>query len=116
MAVTVLLDAVHSAAQKAGVFEPGGIRTRLERREHYRVADCDPDNAFVYVGVRIGAGRSEDIRKKAGDALFQAACSALEDAYAAGPLAISLELSEIEPVTSFKKNNIHEHIKEKGKN
>jgi 5-carboxymethyl-2-hydroxymuconate isomerase len=67
----------------------------------------------VYIGVRIGAGRNETIRKQAGGALFNAACEALADAYAAGPLAISLELSEIEPVTSFKKNNIHERLDQK---
>jgi 5-carboxymethyl-2-hydroxymuconate isomerase len=38
-------------------------------------------------------------------------CAALAPAFAASPLAISLELQEIDPALSFKHNNLHEYVK-----
>ena len=34
-----LLEEFHRAAIELGIAEPVGVRTRLERREHYRVGD-----------------------------------------------------------------------------
>lgn len=51
-----LVEALHAAALETGVFPLAGLRTRAARREHYLVADGDPENAFVAVSVRIGEG------------------------------------------------------------
>jgi 5-carboxymethyl-2-hydroxymuconate isomerase len=106
-----LVDRTHAAALATGVFPEGGLRTRLATRDFYRIADGDPANAFVHVVVRIGHGRDAPTRRAAAEALFAEVCDVLQTAFAATPLAISLELQEIDPAYSFKHNNLHDYLK-----
>lgn len=108
-----LLAAVHRAALETGVFEIGGIRVRAERRDLYIVADGAPENRFVAVHVRIGAGRDEATRARMAEHVFAAVTAHLAPVYDAHPLAISLEVSEIAPVGSLKQNNLHARLKER---
>lgn len=106
--VPSLVRTVHDAAIATGVFLLGGIRTRAQRRDVYCVADGNPANRFVHLDVKIAAGRPLEVRKRAGDAIFAAASAALAPIFAKHPLAISLEITEINPETSWKQNNLHE--------
>jgi len=105
-----LVDRLHDAALETGVFPLGGTRTRAFARDLYRIADGDPENAFVHVMVRIGAGRDHEVRQSVTDRLFEETCDALAEVYQASPLAISFELQEIEPDFSRKKNNLHHRL------
>lgn len=105
-----LVATAHAAALATGVFPEGGIRTRVAERADYLIADGDPGNAFAHVVLRIARGRDEATRRRAAAAVFDAVCEHLEPAFEKTPLAISLELQEIEPETSFKKNNLHERL------
>ena len=105
-----LLEALHDAAAGTGVFPLGGIRTRAARRDHYRIADGDRENAFVHVTARIRHGRPLDVRKRAGQTLFDVLSQALAPIYDTQPLAISLEVQEIDPELNFKQNNLHEYV------
>ncbi len=107
----VLMRALKEGAVATGVFPLGGIRVRGARRDHYDIADGDVDNAFVHLQARIGAGRDEATRSAAADALFAVLCDHLEGLYASRGLGISLEFVEIDPVTSRKRNNLHERLK-----
>jgi 5-carboxymethyl-2-hydroxymuconate isomerase len=100
-----LVQRVHAAALGTGVFPLGGLRTRVAQRDLYAIADGDPENAFVHVTVRIGAGRDAATKRGAAEA-----CDALEDAFERSPLGISLELQEIDPDYSLKKNNLHQYV------
>ena len=105
-----LIDKLHNAAAETGVFPLKGIRTRAARREYYRIADGHADNGFVHVVTRIRHGRPMDVRKKACATLFDVLCTHLEDHYDNAPIGISFEMQEIDPVLSFKKNNLNEYI------
>jgi 5-carboxymethyl-2-hydroxymuconate isomerase len=105
------LRAVHDAALATGVFPVGGIRTRAYEARHYVIADAHPDNAFVHLSLRVGHGRDVETRKKACEAIFEVACKQLTALYERVPLGIALEMQEIDPVLTFKKNNLHEHVK-----
>lgn len=105
------LQAVHGAALATGVFPIGGIRTRAYEAEHYVVADGHPDNAFVHISLRVGHGRDVDTRKRACEAIFAVACRQLGPLHEELPLGIALEMQEIDPVLTFKKNNLHDHVK-----
>lgn len=111
--VPAFLAAVHQAALATGVFPIGGIRTRAYAAEHYVIADGHPDNAFVHLSLKVGHGRDLDTRKRAGEAIFEAACRHLAPLLEALPLGISLEMQEIDPVVTFKKNNLHEYVKQR---
>jgi len=105
-----LVERVHAAALATGVFPLGGLRTRVAERDLFAIADGDPENAFVHVVVRIGAGRDTATKREAADAIFDAVCDALASAFATTPLGISLELVEIDPDFSRKKNNLHQYV------
>lgn len=105
------LRAVHEAALATGVFPIGGIRTRAYEAQHYVIADAHPDNAFVHISLRVGHGRDLDTRQRACEAIFAAAVEQLAGLYERLPLGIALEMQEIDPALSFKKNNLHEYVK-----
>jgi 5-carboxymethyl-2-hydroxymuconate isomerase len=96
-----------------GVFPIGGIRTRAYEAQHYVIADANPDNAFVHISLRVGHGRDVETRKRACEAIFAAAVQELAGVYERLPLGIALEMQEIDPVLSFKKNNLHDYVKQR---
>ncbi len=108
-----LLRKVHQAMLATGVAELGALRTRAARREHVVIADGDPANAFVAITLRLGHGRDEATRARVAQSVFDAACAHLEPDYAKNPLAISLELEEIPPPGSLKRNNLHARMRAK---
>jgi len=105
-----LLAALHRAAITSGVFPPGGTKTRAFRVDEYCIADGHPENGFVHVSVQMGHGRDLDTRKRVGEQIFAALTLYLADAYIQGPLGLSLEVLELDPVLNFKKNNLHEYV------
>lgn len=106
-----LVREVHSAGLQTGIFPLGGIRVRLHEVSHYAIADCHPDNAFIHVQMRIGEGRDADTRRRAAELVFDRLTAYLEQVFQARPFGLSLELCEIDGNASFKKNNLHEHVK-----
>lgn len=106
-----LFTALNEAAQESGIFPLGGIRFRAVRCEDCLIADGDPENGFVHLTAKIGAGREFETRQAASEKLFEALVKQLADLYERRPLALSLEVSELTPGLSFKKNNIHEKLK-----
>ncbi len=109
--VPALMQVLRDSALATGIFPLGGMRVRAYRAEDYLVADGHPANAFVHIVMRIGHGRDLETRKRAGDAIFTAACASLASLYDRTPLGISFEMQEIEPVLAFRKNNLHEYVK-----
>jgi 5-carboxymethyl-2-hydroxymuconate isomerase len=105
------LAAVHQAALATGVFPIGGIRTRAYEAEHYVIADGHPDNAFVHLSLNVGHGRDLETRKRACESIFDATCRHLASLFETLPLGISLEMQEIDPVLTYKQNNLHDHVK-----
>jgi 5-carboxymethyl-2-hydroxymuconate isomerase len=106
-----LVRSLHQAALATGIFPIGGLRTRAYATESYCIADGHPENAFVHVSVRVGHGRDLATRRKACEQIFNAACDQLSGLFARTPLGISVEMQELDPELSFKKNNLHEHVK-----
>jgi 5-carboxymethyl-2-hydroxymuconate isomerase len=105
-----LLHAIHRAALQTGVFEVGGIRVRAERRDLYVVGDGTAENGFVAVRVRIGVGRDDATRQRMAEHIFAAVTAHLDPLYRTTPLAISLEVQQIDPVGSLKQNNLHARL------
>lgn len=107
------LLALRDSALATGVFPIGGIRVRAYRADHFVIADGNVDNAFVHILLRVGHGRDFETRKRACDAIFATACEKLEALYKRIPLGISLEMQEITPELSYKKNNLHEYVQQR---
>ena len=108
--INALVTALHETAASIDALPIGGLRTRAVAREHYRIADGHPDNTFINVFLRIAPGRPFDVRKAAGEKLFQTLCDYLEEIYSSTPLAISYEIQELDADLRWKKNNIREYL------
>jgi 5-carboxymethyl-2-hydroxymuconate isomerase len=104
-----LVDAAHAAAVKAGIAKIGGVRTRAERRDVFRVGDGDPRNAFVNVVLFI-APRPVEIKQALGQVIFDAVDSYLSANLPDAPIALSLYIQEIDISVVFRKNKLHERV------
>ena len=90
---------------ETGVFARTGIRVRGEARDCYHIADGHPENAFVHTILRVGHGRDEATLKDAGDRIYAVICDHLAALAETRALNISMEIQEIHPVLTWKKNN-----------
>jgi len=90
-----------------GVFPIGGIRSRAIELTDYRMADGAADYAFVHATLKIGAGRSPDVKKRVCDELFDMIKAHFADLYARRYLALSMELYEFDEGGTYKHNNVH---------
>jgi len=110
--VSGLCETLRRAGIETGVFSPAGIRVRAHRADHYAIADGGPQHAYVDIGVRLRGGRDLETRKAATAHLFRAAEAYLEPLLASRPIALSMEMRDIDPELSPKRNTIRDHIKE----
>lgn len=105
-----LITAMHDTAVGLDSLPTGGIRTRAARRDHFCIADGHADNAFINVTLRIAKGRSPEEKKAAGEALFNTLQRFVAAVYRRRPMALSLEIQEIDPETRWKQGNIRDYM------
>lgn len=110
IAIEALVRAMHDAAAQLDSLPTAGLRTRAARREQFLVADGHPDNAFINVTLRIAAGRSPEQKRDAGEALFSTLTAFVDDVFWQRPLALSLEIQEIDPEMRWKAGNIRDFM------
>jgi 5-carboxymethyl-2-hydroxymuconate isomerase len=108
-----LCRALHAAILASGLFEMGAIRVRAVRCAAYAVADLLAENAFADLWLRIGAGRSAADKARAGEMIFAAATAHFAPLFKTPYFALTLNLSELDPALSWKKNAIHPRLRAK---
>ncbi len=108
--IDALVKALHETAAGIDALPVGGLRTRAVARQHYRIADGHTDNQFINVVLRLAPGRPFEVRKAAGEKLFEALCDFLEPVFSTSPLAISYEIQEIDADLRWKKNNLRDYL------
>ena len=113
IAIDALLETLHSAVMRTGVTELGGLRTRADRRDQYRIADNDPANGFVNVTIRVAKGRPADMRRRIAETVFADARKHLDAVYATSPFVLSVEVQEIDPDFRIHESNIRARMKAK---
>src|ERR1700756_696435 len=89
------------------VFPTGGVRVLAYPAAHYTVADGQRDYAFVYLSLRMGRGRSEAVKQRAGEALLAAAKAHLQPLFAKRYLGLTLQIDEGQEVFDGKYSTIH---------
>lgn len=109
-----LCRTIHETILDTGLFEIGAVRVRTVRCSHYAIADLIPENSFIDMAFRIGRGRSDAEKQATGKAIFDAVTQDLADLFATPHFALSLEIREIDPDLSWKKNAIHPRLRQKG--
>jgi 5-carboxymethyl-2-hydroxymuconate isomerase len=91
-----LADTMLAIRDEAGqqVFPTGGTRVLAYPAAHYAVADGKGDYAFMYLNVRMGAGRSEAVKKDAGDRLLAVVKEHFAPIFAQELIGITLQIDE----------------------
>ncbi|MDI1338590.1 5-carboxymethyl-2-hydroxymuconate Delta-isomerase [Polaromonas sp.] len=90
------------------VFPTGGTRVLAYPAAHYAVADGKRDYAFVYLNLRMGTGRSDATKKRAGDALLARATAHLDPLMKEQLVGITLQVDESPgQVYDGKHSNLH---------
>ena len=115
MDIDGLVHALHETAAGIDALPLGGLRTRAVAREHYRIADGDSDNAFINVYLRIAPGRSFEVRKAAGEALFAALTDHVAPVFDSSPLALSYEIQELDADLRWKQSNLRDYMAKRAK-
>ena len=77
-----------------GVFPIGGTRVLAYPTPHFAVADGGHDRAFVYLNVRIAAGRERALVVAAGEAMIAAARSYFAPILANRLVGVTLQIDE----------------------
>lgn len=111
MEVAALLEKLHDCAIASEIFPVAGIRSRAICYRDYRVADGDPSLCFVNLSVRVGAGRSVEVRKQVGEKLFQVLADHFRPVLERRYIGISFEMRELDDNVKFNMNNIHEKLR-----
>lgn len=112
--MSALLTDIHACAVSLDALPTGGIRTRGYLADIARVGDGAAENGFIYITIRLGQGRSEAVKKDIGERLFSVLTTFTQNYFDANsPISLGLEIQEIEKEWTWKKNNIHQIIKDK---
>ena len=107
-----LVDRIHGACIKTGVFPLTGMRTRAARRDNYKIADGNRQACFVHLILKIGPGRAEEINKKAMEDIFEALSSYMKPLYDTAPVALSIEIFELPRVLRINQHNLKDYVPE----
>ena len=76
------------------VFPTGGTRVLAYPAAHYAVADGQGDYGFIYLNLRMAAGRSDATKKRAGDALLERARAHFGSWFDKQPVGMTLQIDE----------------------
>ena len=112
--IELLLRELHDCAIQIKALPTGGIRTRAYGPISSFVGDGKGGRDFIYITVRLGQGRAEDTKRDIGDRLFAVLTDFTDHKFRRGEgLSLGLEIQEIEKDWTWKKNNIHQILKDK---
>lgn len=76
------------------VFPTGGTRVLAYPAAHCAVADGKADYGFIYLNLRMATGRSDAIKKRAGDALLAGARGHFGSLFEQQPIGMTLQIDE----------------------
>lgn len=119
-----LADAMLTIRDEADkqVFPTGGVRVLAYPAAHYALADggaagkaagVGGDYGFVYLNLRMGRGRSADVKRRTGEALEAAAMTQLSSVLAARPVGVTLQIDEGQEVFDAKNSSLHPLFKDR---
>lgn len=111
--VQPLLARLHTELVATGAINLKGLKSRAIRHTEYRIADGDPDYAFVHVDLLIREGRPVETQKD----IAQRVMVVLKDAFGArfekDYLSLSVDLKEMRSGISITHHNIPDVEKER---
>ena len=107
-----LCNLIRIAAIETGIFPTSGIRVRALKADYVSIADGSGENGYIDISVRLREGRDQQTREKSVEHIFAAAKKFLKPVMDAYPVALSIEMRNIDPTLSPKVNSIGNFMKE----
>jgi 5-carboxymethyl-2-hydroxymuconate isomerase len=80
--------------QERPVFPVGGTRVLAYPAAHFAVADGSGEHGFVYLNLRMAAGRADAVKQRIGDALLARLKRHVEPLLAKRHVGITLQIDE----------------------
>jgi 5-carboxymethyl-2-hydroxymuconate isomerase len=93
--VQTLLARLHSELVATGAISLKGLKSRAIRHTEYRIADGNPDYAFVHVNLLIREGRPFEVQKDAGQRVIAVLKETFSDRFENGYMSVSVDIKEM---------------------
>ena len=106
VAVQPLLARLHEEVVATGAINLKGIKSRVIRHTQYRIADGDPDYAFVHVGLLIREGRPLEIQKEATQRVMKVLKETFGHLFEKRKLSLTVDLKEMRDGIALTEHNI----------
>ena len=104
--VQSLLARLHEEVVATGAINLKGIKSRAIRHTQYRIADGDPDYAFVHVGLLIREGRPIEIQKEATQRVMKVLKETFGHLFEKRKLSLTVDLKEMRDGIALTEHNI----------
>ena len=93
--VQPLLARLHEELVATGAVNLKGIKSRAVRLTDYRIADGDPDYAFVHVSLLIREGRPVEVQQEAARRVMSVLKESFGQRFESGYLSLSVDIKEM---------------------
>jgi 5-carboxymethyl-2-hydroxymuconate isomerase len=103
-----LLARLHEALVATGAVNLKGIKSRAVRHTDFRMADGNPDYAFVHVGLLIRAGRPLAVQQEAAQRVMDVLKETFGQRFETGYLSLSVDIQEMREGVAQTLHNIPE--------
>lgn len=118
-----LADTMLTVRDEVGkqVFPTGGVRVLAYPARHYALADGgtagraaggNGEYGFMYLNLRMGRGRSAEVKSQAGTALKTAAMAYMQPILDTRPVGVTLQIDEGQEVFDSKNSSLHPLFKD----
>jgi len=104
--VQPLLARLHSELVATGAINLKGLKSRAIRHTEYRIADGNPDYAFVHVNLLIREGRPLEVQKDASQRVLNALKDTFGERFEYGYLSLSVDIKEMRDGIALTLHNI----------
>ena len=104
--VQALLARLHEELVATGAVNLKGIKSRAVRHTEFRIADGNPDYAFVHVGLLIREGRSLETQRDAARRVMVVLEETFGQRFKTGYLSLSVDIKEMREGVALTHHNI----------
>ena len=105
-----LLARLHAELVATGAINLKGIKSRAVRRSEYRIADGNPDYAFVQVSLLIKEGRSPEVQQDIAQRVMAVLKETFGHRFEDGYLSLSVDIKEMRQGIAQTLHNIPEIV------
>jgi 5-carboxymethyl-2-hydroxymuconate isomerase len=104
--VQPLLARLHDELVATGAVNLKGIKSRAIRHAEYRLADGNPDYAFVHIGLLIREGRPLETQQDAARRVMAVLEETFGERFKTGYLSLSVDIKEMREGVALTHHNI----------